>query len=242
MPDMRDRILSTAMRMVEEGDVEALTMRKLAAELGVAPTAIYWHVGNKGDLLDLLVDRLITEMGHPEPTGETGMERMAWIARWIRRQVQARPHLVGIAHQQGRDAEVFFAAQRALADELSAAGVGGADAALAVRSVAFSAGAFILLEQSLRTRTGADGAGTDDNGPAHGHPTSRQLWTDAAAGGVDPELAQRLAHPVDYDELFEFTLDALLSALTDDRSPGRAPAGAPPLLHGGGDHGTLPDE
>jgi AcrR family transcriptional regulator len=209
--DMRDRILTTAMRMVEEGSVGALTMRKLATELGVAPTAIYWHVGNKGDLLNLLVDRLITDMGLPDPSGDTPLERMSGIARWIRQQVRARPHLIGLAHQQGRDAEVFFPAQAALAEELSAAGVGGADAALAVRSVAFYAGAFIVLEHSLLERP------EPATSPTATGPTARDLWGAAvgAGGRIDPELAKRLAQPVDYDELFEFSLHALLSALTD---------------------------
>jgi AcrR family transcriptional regulator len=201
--DMRDRILATAMRMVEEGTVEALSMRKLAAELGVAPTAIYWHVGNKGDLLDWLVDRLIADMGVPEPEGDTPLERMAWIARWIRRQVRLRPHLLGLAHQQGRDGEVYFPAQAALARELSAAGLGGAEAARAVRAVAFYAGSFITLENAMLA--------TADPGP--NHPTSIQLWERERAG-VDPGLARELAQPVDYDELFDFSLNALLRAIT----------------------------
>jgi AcrR family transcriptional regulator len=56
-------------------------MRKLATELGVAPTAIYWHVGNKSELLNQLVDRLIAEMGVPQPKGDGPLERLAWIAR-----------------------------------------------------------------------------------------------------------------------------------------------------------------
>jgi AcrR family transcriptional regulator len=182
---MRRRILATAMGMIEDGpvggqSVEALSMRRLAAELGVAPTAIYWHIGNRNELLDALVDQLIAELGDPAPVGDTPAARVAWIARWIRAQVAARPHLIGLAHEQGRSGEVFFSAQAALAKELGDAGVNETTAALAVRAVVFYAGGFILLEHSLL------------------------------------EQPSRLATPPELDEVFEFSLKALLWAIMPD--------------------------
>jgi TetR/AcrR family tetracycline transcriptional repressor len=207
-PDMRGRILATAMGMIEEGTVEALSMRRLAAELGVAPTAIYWHVGNRNDLLDALVDQLIADLGDPVPAGGTPAERVAWIARWIRAQVNDRPHLINLAHEQGRSGEVFFSAQAALARELGDAGVTGAQAALAVRAVAFYAGGFVLLEHSLE----------EQPPPTEGHATSAELWARAAAAsGLPEDLAARLAGPPALDEVFEFSLTALLRAIIPGR-------------------------
>ena len=45
-----DEILDRALALVEAEGAEALTMRRLAGELGVATTTIYWHVGNRDDL------------------------------------------------------------------------------------------------------------------------------------------------------------------------------------------------
>ena len=42
---------------------DRLTIRGLAAKLGVAVTAIYWHVGDKQALFDGLADRIIAQLG-----------------------------------------------------------------------------------------------------------------------------------------------------------------------------------
>ena len=44
-PVTRDAIVDAAMGLVEAQGIDALTMRRLSDELGVAVTAIYWHVG-----------------------------------------------------------------------------------------------------------------------------------------------------------------------------------------------------
>jgi AcrR family transcriptional regulator len=54
-----DDVLLAAGRIVERHGVDALTMRRLSEDLGVAVTSIYWHVGNRDAVLDGLVDRLL---------------------------------------------------------------------------------------------------------------------------------------------------------------------------------------
>ena len=48
-----------------QGGLEALTMRQLAEELGVAPMALYRHVANKDDLIDGMVDLVFSEIELP---------------------------------------------------------------------------------------------------------------------------------------------------------------------------------
>ncbi|HEY3708215.1 MAG TPA: TetR/AcrR family transcriptional regulator C-terminal domain-containing protein [Amycolatopsis sp.] len=48
----REKVLEAALRLVDEHGMSALSMRKLAAELGVEAMSLYNHVKNKGDLLD----------------------------------------------------------------------------------------------------------------------------------------------------------------------------------------------
>jgi len=61
----RERVLQTAIRHADEGGFEALTMRALADELGVAPMALYRHVASKDDLIDGMVDVVFGEVGLP---------------------------------------------------------------------------------------------------------------------------------------------------------------------------------
>src|SRR3954463_15732440 len=89
-PVTRDEVVETALRLVEENDASALTMRRLAAELGTAVTSIYWHVGNRDALLDLLVERLLADMGTVQPSGRSPRARIASLLRQWRARLWER--------------------------------------------------------------------------------------------------------------------------------------------------------
>ena len=60
-----DRILTSAMEMADHDGLGALTMRRLAKSLGVEAMSLYYHVANKDDLLDGMVDRVFAEVELP---------------------------------------------------------------------------------------------------------------------------------------------------------------------------------
>ena len=60
-----DRIVSTALRLVDRDGVEALSMRTLAAALKVEAMSLYGHVRSKADLLGMICERLIDELPLP---------------------------------------------------------------------------------------------------------------------------------------------------------------------------------
>ena len=64
-PLSRQRVLSAAVALADEGGVDALSMRKLAQELGVVPMALYKHVAHKNELLDGMIDVLVGEIDPP---------------------------------------------------------------------------------------------------------------------------------------------------------------------------------
>jgi AcrR family transcriptional regulator len=66
-PLSRDRVLRAAVALADQGGIEALSMRKLAQELGVVPMALYKHVANKDELLDGVVDVVVGEIDPPVP-------------------------------------------------------------------------------------------------------------------------------------------------------------------------------
>ncbi|MFF4182804.1 TetR/AcrR family transcriptional regulator C-terminal domain-containing protein [Streptomyces sp. NPDC001691] len=71
----RDKVLDAALDFVDREGVAALTMRKLGAELGVEAMTLYHHVGNKGQLLDALVGRVVRRatagLPHGTPTASS---------------------------------------------------------------------------------------------------------------------------------------------------------------------------
>jgi AcrR family transcriptional regulator len=64
-PLSRRRVLEEAVRFVDREGLEALTMRKLGAELGVEAMSLYNHVPNKSALLDGMVEVLLGELEIP---------------------------------------------------------------------------------------------------------------------------------------------------------------------------------
>jgi AcrR family transcriptional regulator len=61
----RDRVLQAAVTLADGIGIGPLSMRRLAQELDVVPMALYKHVANKDELLDGMVDVIITEIDPP---------------------------------------------------------------------------------------------------------------------------------------------------------------------------------
>jgi len=61
-PLSRERIVDTAIALVDAEGLDALTMRRLGAELGMDPMAVYYYVPNKAGLLDAVVEAVMAEI------------------------------------------------------------------------------------------------------------------------------------------------------------------------------------
>lgn len=203
----RDEVLDAAGNLVKQHGPDALTMRKLAAELGTAVTSIYWHVGNRESLLDALVERTVADLGEIRPTGRTPAQRIVSVARALRRQLRDHPHLVAMVHERGLTERMFLPAQQALVREAHAAGLRGARAAEAVRAVQFQVVGHVLVERNR------------ERAPAQ-HPGEEELWG-ARRADEDPALARALACPIDTEKVFTASVKALVAGLLAAREPTR---------------------
>ncbi|MFD1547530.1 TetR/AcrR family transcriptional regulator C-terminal domain-containing protein [Nonomuraea guangzhouensis] len=58
----RERVVAAAIELADRDGIEAVSMRRLAQELGVEAMSLYTHVRNKDDLLDGMVDAVIDEI------------------------------------------------------------------------------------------------------------------------------------------------------------------------------------
>jgi len=65
IPLTRERVLETALRLSDQGGIEALSMRKLGQALGVEAMALYYHLANKDEVLDGIVDLVFAEIDLP---------------------------------------------------------------------------------------------------------------------------------------------------------------------------------
>jgi AcrR family transcriptional regulator len=62
----RDAVLAEALAVGDAGGFDAVTIRGVAERLGVTPMALYRHVGDKSQLLDGVVEQLLTELPVPD--------------------------------------------------------------------------------------------------------------------------------------------------------------------------------
>lgn len=63
----RDAIVTRAVAFADDRGTDALSMRKLAAELGYEVMSLYNHVANKDEVLALMVDAVAAEIPAPDP-------------------------------------------------------------------------------------------------------------------------------------------------------------------------------
>ncbi len=108
----RDRIVTAAIGIADSEGLAALSMRRVAAELGTATMSLYRHVAGKEDLLTLMVDETFAGTALPEQGGEpraalealcrlqwTGYRTHPWLPHWVS---MSRPQLVpsAMAHTE----------------------------------------------------------------------------------------------------------------------------------------------
>jgi len=204
-------VVTAAIALADRDGIEAISMRRLAQELGIEAMSLYTHVRNKEDLLDGMVDAVIGMIPVGADAGEAGwgtsLRRMALGARgvmllhpWAPRTVETRaaPGPAGIAYVDG----VLGILRR-----------GGF-------SVAQAHHALHILGSRLLGFT----QGHWDDAPPPG-PEAAPTLPDgfAAAFPYAAEMALAVTHggalgPCDDDDEFEFALDFILDGLR--RLPG----------------------
>ena len=95
-PISRDAIVAAAIRLLDREGLAALSLRRLADELGAGAASLYWHVGGKDGLLDLVLDEIIGEGVVPDPDPPRWREQLKDVARAQRRTSLRHPYLVCI--------------------------------------------------------------------------------------------------------------------------------------------------
>jgi AcrR family transcriptional regulator len=70
VPLSRERVLGAAVLLADKEGIESLTMRELGLRLGVEAMSLYNHVANKDDILDGMVDLVVSEIDLPSDTAD----------------------------------------------------------------------------------------------------------------------------------------------------------------------------
>jgi TetR/AcrR family tetracycline transcriptional repressor len=125
------RIVAEALMVIAQDGAQALTMRSLAARLGVVPGALYHHLRNKQQLQDLLLDGVLAEVdGHTDPS--LGWpKQLKLLAHRLRAVLEHHPGVAGLLKTRDPLGPHSLALAEALLAPLRAAGFADRQAGLA---------------------------------------------------------------------------------------------------------------
>jgi AcrR family transcriptional regulator len=209
----RERVLRAAIDHADAGGLEALTMRQLAEELGVAPMALYRHVANKDDLIDAMIDVAFGEIGLPSG-GADWKTAMRLRAISLRDVLAQHRWAIGLMESRRNPGPANLRHHDAVLGKLRAAGFDVAMAAHAYSVLDSYIYGFALTKMNLPFDTSADVAAVAESMlepfPVGEYPNLVEFIT---------EHATRPGY--DYGEEFEYGLDLVLAGLDKPRHNGR---------------------
>jgi TetR/AcrR family tetracycline transcriptional repressor len=190
-PLTRERIVDTALTVIDRTGLESLSMRRLGAELGVEAMAIYHWFPSKDAVLDGIVERLLAS-GEPYPADLAWADTYRWACTRLLGSVAAHPAAAGMLAIRPLDTP---AAHEWLERPLSAARKAGfTDAQAAELSHAVLA---YLVGWIVMSRTPDTTRASSAKGPSA---------MDVAA--VAPEAARVRAQMAEWGKGFDDGLDA----------------------------------
>jgi AcrR family transcriptional regulator len=202
----REEIIKEALALLEQQGPGALSMRRLADRLGVAPNTLYTYVRGKADLIDGLIDQVYADLTiEADPTGDWA-QQLTTLSQQIRQHLLAHPAVVPYALQQPGLGPHSLRLGEAIYNVLRPAGFSNQAVVGTVYALVTYILGFVALEIPR--------AGTD---PQTSDEYVRRMWAFFAAlpPGEFPhtvELAAQLAR-ISTDDQFEFGIRTFLAGL-----------------------------
>lgn len=130
-----EEVVQTAIRLADAHGLEALSMRKVAQEMGVTPMSLYTYVPSKAELVDLMFDRVLAEDTGPGAALEGWRAKLAFIARERWALNERHPWLLDLAlHRPPLGPNVLRRAETAM-NALDGMGLGLEDMAMAAEAL-----------------------------------------------------------------------------------------------------------
>ncbi|MCX4745716.1 TetR/AcrR family transcriptional regulator C-terminal domain-containing protein [Kitasatospora sp. NBC_01287] len=169
-----DAIVGAAVALIDAEGLEALTMRRLGAELDVRAMSLYRHLPNRDAVLAAVVNRLAASTEVEVDPGAQWPEALHRLAHAYRRTLLAHPHAVVLLATYPVDAEVGQAMVAEVLARFDAAGITVEQALTAVQSV----GVFVLGHALAQVGTPP---GAEQGGPV----ASAGFYEEWFAAGLD---------------------------------------------------------
>ncbi|MET8144519.1 TetR/AcrR family transcriptional regulator C-terminal domain-containing protein [Sphaerisporangium sp. NPDC005288] len=201
-PLTRPRIVAAAIDLIEREGADAVSMRRIAADLGVGAMSLYNHVSSKAALLDAVAEFVLSQISFTDDPGDAWTERVRVQARAVRQIAHDYPRSTMLVMSRPvRSPAGLFPLERALAT-LREAGFSGEDAVRVVRTF------IAYLVGSLMREVGVTPAFAPVHDSEDGHLAEVDATLFPQVGALAPLLVAR-----DHEEAFEYGLDLLIRAI-----------------------------
>jgi AcrR family transcriptional regulator len=200
----RERVVAGAVELADRDGIESISMRRLAQELEVEAMSLYTHVRNKNDLLDGMVDAVISEipMSAEGVDWKTSLRQMALAARTVVLRHPWAPRIIEARSEPG------LAAMRYINAVLGVLREGGFSIAQTHHALHILGSRLLGFTQDL----------FDDSGELEPEAAAALASELGATLPYVAEMALAVTHggalgPCDDDDEFQFALDFILDGL-----------------------------
>ena len=204
-PLNRERVLAAAVALADASGIESLSMRRLGQDLGVEAMSLYNHVANKDEILDGIVDIVVSEIEIPSP-GDDWKPAMRQRAISARAAFGRHPWATGLMESRINPGPASMRYYDAVLRSLREGGFSVEMAAHAFSVIDSYIYGFILQELSLPFDTGEEATEVAETMVA-------QMPVDEYPYLVEMAVEHAMKPGYDYGNEFEFGRDLILDAL-----------------------------
>jgi len=198
----RTRIAAAALQLIDKHGLDTLSMRQLGKALHVEAMALYHHFANKGELLDAVLDLLLSEVDLPAPGTRPPLEWLRHFAHRYRQMALQHPHAFILVPTRRFNSEQSIAIYEQILQVFAELGFDGALSARYFRTLAY----FV------------SGAGLADIASHARQPDATPLRLENFHDPAYPLVSAAVPHlrAANLDGIFEFGLNIILDSVQRD--------------------------
>jgi AcrR family transcriptional regulator len=145
----RAAVVDRAIQLADAAGLDALTIRKLAQELGVTPMALYWHFRSKDELLDGLAERVWSEIDVDVDDSSPWPDQLRGLLKSLLQVLRAHPAAPTLLLHSETQNESFLRATETTLDVLRKAGFDSRYASEIARSTLWTGITLVMSEAGI---------------------------------------------------------------------------------------------
>jgi len=207
----REQIVRAAIAIADADGLEAISMRRISAQLDVGTMSLYWYVANKDELLDLVYDEMFGEIEEPLARSGDWRSDAAQLAHATRAVLLRHPWLVTIAGSQPALGPNLLRHMEHALSIFDALGLSEVEMLNLMMVLDNSITGFVVHELQHKALYGEQNMSEDDM-----YAWLAPYLEDQLASGQYPvfrRVLEAMADAPDADDKFQYGLDCLLDGI-----------------------------